>query len=267
MAEGVEFVDECVIHVRGGRGGDGTTSFRREKHVPRGGPDGGDGGSGGDVVLVADHGTTSLLDLHRAPHRRAEPGVRGQGNNQEGRNGKDLVIRVPIGTVVHDDELGEQVADLTHEGQRVVVSTGGRGGRGNASFATKHRRLPRFHEHGEAVPDRTLRLELKLIADVGLVGYPSAGKSSLVRALSAATPRVEAWPFTTLTPHLGVKKYGGESVTAGNIIMRQRGTKVHPGRNVGRGNDDTLFALVDGNVAFRTSGKRKFADVVPAEQA
>ena len=208
MAEGVEFVDECVVHVRGGRGGDGTTSFRREKHVPRGGPDGGDGGRGGDVVLVADGNTTSLLDLHRAPHRRAENGVRGQGDHQDGRNGKDLVIPVPVGTVVHDDLLGEQVADLSRPGQRIVVSQGGRGGRGNAAFATKHRRIPRFHEHGEKVEDRTLRLELKLIADVGLVGFPSAGKSSLIRALSAATPRVEAWPFTTLTPHLGVMRAG-----------------------------------------------------------
>ena len=203
-----EFVDECTVHVQGGRGGDGTTSFRREKHVPRGGPDGGDGGRGGDVVLVADQGTTSLLDLHRAPHRRAENGERGRGDNQDGRNGADLVVTVPVGTVVHDDAVGEEVADLARPGQRVVVAQGGRGGRGNAAFATKHRRLPRFHEHGEKVPERTLRLELKLIADVGLVGFPSAGKSSLIRSLSAATPRVEAWPFTTLTPHLGVMRAG-----------------------------------------------------------
>ena len=213
-----EFVDECTIHVRGGRGGDGTTSFRREKHVPRGGPDGGDGGEGGDVVLVADEGVTSLLDLHRSPHRRAEPGERGRGDNQDGRNGQDLVVRVPVGTIVHDPERGEQVADLTAHGQRAVVAQGGRGGRGNAAFATKHRRIPRFHEHGEKVPERSLRLELKLIADVGLVGYPSAGKSSLIRALSAATPRVEAWPFTTLTPHLGVMR-AGEAGDATDVVL------------------------------------------------
>lgn len=213
-----EFVDECTIHVRGGRGGDGTTSFRREKHVPRGGPDGGDGGEGGDVVLVADEGVTSLLDLHRAPHRRAEGGERGRGDNQDGRNGQDLVVRVPVGTVVHDPERGEQVADLAAHGQRAVVAQGGRGGRGNAAFATKHRRIPRFHEHGEKVPERSLRLELKLIADVGLVGYPSAGKSSLIRALSAATPRVEAWPFTTLTPHLGVMR-AGEAGDATDVVL------------------------------------------------
>lgn len=218
MAEGVEFVDECVIHVRGGRGGDGTTSFRREKHVPRGGPDGGDGGRGGDVILVADHGTTSLLDLHRAPHRRAENGVRGEGDRKDGRRGQDMEVTVPVGTVVHDDELGEQVADLSSPGDRIVVSQGGRGGRGNAAFATRHRRLPRFHEHGEKVPDRTLRLELKLIADVGLVGFPSAGKSSLIRALSAATPRVEAWPFTTLTPHLGVMR-AGQTGDATDVVL------------------------------------------------
>ena len=213
-----EFVDECTIHVRGGRGGDGTTSFRREKHVPRGGPDGGDGGEGGDVVLVADEGVTSLLDLHRSPHRRAEPGERGRGDNQDGRNGQDLVVRVPVGTIVHDPERGEQVADLAAHGQRTVVAQGGRGGRGNAAFATKHRRIPRFHEHGEKVPERSLRLELKLIADVGLVGYPSAGKSSLIRALSAATPRVEAWPFTTLTPHLGVMR-AGEAGDATDVVL------------------------------------------------
>ncbi len=213
-----EFVDECTIHVRGGRGGDGTTSFRREKHVPRGGPDGGDGGRGGDVVLVADEGTTSLLDLHRAPHRRADNGERGRGDNQDGRSGDDLVVRVPVGTVVHDPVRGEQVADLAVHGQTAVVAQGGRGGRGNAAFATKHRRIPRFHEHGEKVPERTLRLELKLIADVGLVGYPSAGKSSLIRALSAATPRVEAWPFTTLTPHLGVMR-AGEAGDATDVVL------------------------------------------------
>jgi len=218
VAEGVEFIDECTIHVRGGRGGDGTTSFRREKHVPRGGPDGGDGGRGGDVILVADHGTTSLLDLHRAPHRRAENGVRGQGDRQDGRRGEDMEVTVPVGTVVHDDELGEQVADLSSPGDRIVVSQGGRGGRGNAAFATKHRRLPRFHEHGEKIADRTLRLELKVIADVGLVGFPSAGKSSLIRALSAATPRVEAWPFTTLTPHLGVMR-AGQTGDATDVVL------------------------------------------------
>ena len=208
MGDAVEFVDECTVHARGGPGGAGTTSFRREKHVPRGGPDGGDGGKGGDVIMVADHNTTSLIDLHRSPHRRAEAGVRGQGNRLHGRFGKDMIIRVPVGTVVMDWDSGEVLHDLSVSGQSVIVAPGGRGGRGNAAFATKHRRIPKFHEIGEKTEDVSLRLELKLIADVGLVGYPSAGKSSLIRALSSATPRVEAWPFTTLTPHLGVMRAG-----------------------------------------------------------
>ncbi len=202
------FVDECTIHVRGGRGGSGVVSFRREAHVPRGGPDGGDGGRGGDVVLVAERGATSLLDLHRRPHVRAGDGTNGQGMNKTGADGEDRLVPVPPGTVVRDRDTGAVLADLVDEGQRWVAGRGGRGGRGNASFATHQRRLPRFAENGEQVADRSLRLELKLIADVGLVGFPSAGKSSLVGRLSAAKPRVEAWPFTTLTPHLGVMRAG-----------------------------------------------------------
>ncbi len=202
------FVDECTVHVRGGDGGNGAVSFRREAHVPRGGPDGGDGGRGGDVVLVADENTTSLLDLHRSPHRRAASGTHGSGQRRTGADGPDLVVPVPVGTVVRTRDGGTTLADLTVHGQRAVVAEGGRGGRGNAAFATRHRRVPRFAESGERVEEHSLRLELKLIADVGLVGLPSAGKSSLVRRLSAATPRVESWPFTTLTPHLGVMRGG-----------------------------------------------------------
>ncbi|MDX1657412.1 MAG: GTPase ObgE [Nitriliruptorales bacterium] len=207
--EAVEFVDECTVHVTGGDGGNGAVSFRREAHVPRGGPDGGNGGNGGDVVLLADPSTTSLLDLHRSPHRRAPSGQHGEGNDRTGADGDDLEVRVPVGTVVRDRDTAEVYADLVEPGQRFVAAEGGRGGRGNAAFANRHRRLPRFAEYGEKVEERSLRLELKLIADVGLVGFPSAGKSSLVARLSAARPRVEAWPFTTLTPHLGVMR-GGE---------------------------------------------------------
>jgi GTPase len=202
------FVDECTIHVRGGNGGNGSVSFRREAHVPRGGPDGGDGGNGGDVVLVADRNTTSLLDLHRAPHRRGRDGTHGSGMAKTGAAGDDAVLRVPLGTIVRDRDSGVVLADLVRDGQRFLAARGGRGGRGNAAFANRYRRVPRFAERGEKVRDRALRLELKLIADVGLVGFPSAGKSSLVGRLSAATPRVEAWPFTTLTPHLGVMRAG-----------------------------------------------------------
>ncbi len=202
------FIDECTVFVRGGDGGNGSVSFRREAHVPRGGPDGGDGGRGGDVVFVADHDTGSLLDLRRAPHRRAERGQHGAGMDRTGRDGQDLTIPVPVGCVVRDAHTGAVLADLAADGDRFVAARGGRGGRGNAAFANRHRRLPSFAERGEDVTERQLALELKLIADVGLVGLPSAGKSSLVRRLSAATPRVEAWPFTTLTPHLGVMRAG-----------------------------------------------------------
>jgi GTPase len=202
------FVDECTIHVRGGDGGNGAVSFRREAHVPRGGPDGGDGGRGGDVVLVADRNTTSLLDLHRAPHQRGGTGTHGSGMGKTGADGDDRLLTVPIGTVVRDRDTQAVLADLVRDGQRYVAARGGRGGRGNAAFANRYRRVPRFAERGERVRDRSLRLELKLIADVGLVGFPSAGKSSLVGRLSSATPRVEAWPFTTLTPHLGVMRAG-----------------------------------------------------------
>jgi GTPase len=207
-APGAEFVDECTIHVRGGRGGNGSVSFRREAHVPRGGPDGGDGGRGGDVVLVADDGVTSLLDLHRHPHQRGDDGTHGAGQLKTGRDGHDNVLKVPVGTIVRDRDSGQVVVDLVRHGQRAIVARGGRGGRGNAAFTNRNRRLPKFAERGEQVTEQSLRLELKVIADVGLVGFPSAGKSSLITRVSAARPRVEAWPFTTLTPHLGVMRAG-----------------------------------------------------------
>lgn len=210
MVEASDFVDHCTIFVRGGKGGNGSVSNRREAHVPRGGPDGGDGGRGGDVVFEADLGTTSLLDLHRAPHRRGDDGAHGAGMLKTGKSGADEVIRVPVGTIVRDKESGRVLVDLVRDGQRAIIAMGGRGGRGNASFANRHRRLPRFAEFGEETFDRTLVIDLKLIADVGLVGFPSAGKSSLITKVSAARPRIEAWPFTTLTPHLGVVRAGDD---------------------------------------------------------
>jgi GTPase len=201
------FVDECSIHVRGGDGGHGSVAFRREAHVPLGGPDGGDGGDGGSVVLIADTNVTSLVDLHRSPHLRAERGGNGGSKGRTGARGEDREVRVPVGTLVREPD-GVLLADLDIVGRRVVIAPGGRGGRGNRSFANRFRRIPAFAERGEQVEEIDLRLELRLIADVGLVGFPSAGKSSLVRRLSAATPRVEAWPFTTLTPHLGVMRAG-----------------------------------------------------------
>lgn len=207
MSDAVEFVDSTSIHVCGGRGGNGAASMRREKHVPRGGPDGGNGGRGGDVVLEAVRGQASLLDVARRPHRRGGDGGHGSSQRKFGAAGDDLVVPVPVGTVVRTRD-GRVLADLTRDGQRFVAARGGRGGRGNAAFANRHRRVPRFAEFGEEVEQHTLRLDLKVIADVGLVGFPSAGKSSLVTRLSAARPRIEAWPFTTLTPHLGVMRAG-----------------------------------------------------------
>ncbi|MEX2563401.1 MAG: GTPase ObgE [Nitriliruptoraceae bacterium] len=202
------FVDECTVHARGGVGGNGSVSFRREAHVPRGGPDGGDGGRGGHVIFVADVNTSSLIDLHRAPHLRGGDGGHGAGMGRDGPVGEDRIARVPIGTVVRERDSQAVLADLVENGQRYVAAEGGRGGRGNVSFTNRHRRLPTFAERGEQTFDVSLRLELKLIADVGLVGFPSAGKSSLVGRLSAAKPRVADWPFTTLTPHLGVMRAG-----------------------------------------------------------
>ncbi len=211
MSDAVSFVDECTLHVKGGDGGNGVVGFRKESHVPRGGPDGGDGGNGGDVILVADRNTTSLLDIHRSPHRRGVEGKPGSGSNKSGARGKDKLVKVPVGTLVRDPDSGDVVGDLVRDGQRLVVAPGGRGGRGNAAFANRYRRIPRFCELGETVPEYTLRLELKLIADVGLVGFPSAGKSSLIARVSNAKPRIEAWHFTTLTPHLGLVRAGGDS--------------------------------------------------------
>jgi len=202
------FVDEVDIRVSAGDGGRGCVSFRREKFIPRGGPDGGDGGHGGSVVLVANPHLNTLINFRFHPEFHAKRGGHGQGSNCHGSNGADLELGVPVGTVVyrHDPESGqyEQVADLTAEGQRVLVAQGGRGGRGNAQFATSTNRAPRRSEPGYPGEIWALRLQLKLLADVGLVGYPNAGKSTLISRVSAAKPKIADYPFTTLTPHLGV---------------------------------------------------------------
>ncbi len=203
------FVDEVRIHVRGGKGGDGCVSFRREKFVPKGGPDGGDGGDGGSVFLVAHAGVDTLLDLAGRHHYHAEDGRPGSGSNRTGRSGQDLEIIVPTGTLVYDDESGRLLKDLVEDGERVCVARGGRRGRGNARFATPTHQAPREHEPGLTGQERRLRLELKLIADVGLVGLPNAGKSTLLSRLTQARPKIADYPFTTREPQLGIMELPG----------------------------------------------------------
>lgn len=198
------FIDRARIFVQSGKGGDGMSSFRHEKFVPKGGPNGGDGGQGGNVVLVADRNVNTLVDFRFRRLFKAKPGGKGEGSNKYGRNAEDLLITVPLGTIVKDEESGQVMADLSRDGQQAIVAKGGRGGRGNWHFRTSANRTPTFAERGEPGEERWLRLELKVLADVGLLGYPSVGKSSILRKVSAAQPEVAAYHFTTLNPILGV---------------------------------------------------------------
>jgi GTPase len=225
-----EFVDEAQLNVKGGDGGAGSISFRREAHVPKGGPDGGDGGKGGDVWLQANRNVASLLAFRDHPHRKARSGVHGAGKKRHGANGDDLVVDVPEGTVIRSPD-GEVLADLPAHGDRWLAARGGRGGRGNARFLSNARRAPSFAEQGEYGEERWVRLELKLMADAALVGFPNAGKSTLIASVSAARPKIADYPFTTLVPHLGVVRFRDHEYVLADIPGLVEGAAV--GRGLG----------------------------------
>ena len=214
----MKFIDEATITVQSGNGGRGCVSFRRERFIPKGGPDGGDGGKGGDVIMAATSRKRTLYDFRFKRHFEAENGSAGQGSQKTGRNGTDLIIPVPAGTIVRDAETGQVLKDFTEDGETLVVAAGGRGGQGNTRFKSATHRTPRFAQPGEPGVSLTLKLDLKLIADVGIMGFPNAGKSTLISAMSSARPKVGDYPFTTLSPNLGVVKHSrGEPFVVADI--------------------------------------------------
>ena len=210
------FYDRAKIFVKAGDGGNGLVSFRREKYVPEGGPNGGDGGKGADVFVVGDSNLGTMIDFKYKKHYKGDKGENGKSSNMHGKNAEDVVIKVPLGTIIKD-EAGEVIDDITQDGQKLLIAKGGRGGRGNARFLTNKNKEPRFAENGEPGEELWLNLELKLIADVGIAGYPNAGKSTLISSLSRAKPKIADYPFTTLEPHLGVVSIGDESFVLADI--------------------------------------------------
>jgi GTP-binding protein len=225
------FIDEVRILVKAGDGGNGCLAFRREKYVPRGGPSGGDGGQGGDVVMVATLHRNTLLHFRFNPEHKAERGRHGEGSNRKGRDGKSIELDTPVGTVVYDADTGEVLHDFTEPGDRFVLAQGGKGGRGNARFATSTHQAPTEHEPGQPGEERRLRLELKLLADVGLVGFPNAGKSTLISRISAARPKIADYPFTTLEPNLGVASVDDRTFVVADIPGLIEGA--HTGHGLG----------------------------------
>jgi len=231
----MRFIDECLLDVEAGDGGNGVVAFRREKYVPFGGPAGGDGGRGGDVVFVADPGLNTLYDLNHLRKVRAERGENGAGKDCYGKAGDDYELRVPLGTVVYDTGAGTQLGELTQAGDRLVVARGGQGGRGNKHFASSVEQAPRRAERGTPGEHRALRLELKSMADIGLLGFPNVGKSTLIRAVSRARPRVADYPFTTLEPHLGVVSVGDTRSGLGKSFVIADIPGLVPGASTGKG--------------------------------
>lgn len=227
----MKFIDEALITIQAGDGGNGCVSFRREKFVPRGGPDGGNGGRGGSVMFIADSGMSTLMDFHYNKRFQAERGEHGMGSGMDGRGGVDLEIPVPVGTVVYDADTGDILADFVRPDQKEIIAKCGRGGRGNAFFTTSTRQAPKFAQEGEKGEVKNIRLELKLLADVGLIGLPNAGKSTFLSVVSNAHPKIADYPFTTLSPVLGVVKYEEESFVIADLPGLIEGA--HDGKGMG----------------------------------
>ena len=228
----MQFIDEARISVKAGDGGNGCISFRHEKYIPKGGPDGGNGARGGSIIIRADRQLNTLLDFKYKHSYQAERGENGRGKDQEGKSGKDVVVKVPLGTLVRDALKKKNIIDMVHDGDEVVIAQGGKGGRGNGEFATATNQAPRYAEPGTPGEERELILELKLLADVGLVGFPNAGKSTLISVVSAAKPKIADYPFTTLTPNLGLVRYSeGKSFVIADIPGLIEGA--HEGKGLG----------------------------------